>query len=184
MYIKPFEEAYREDIRAIHMATASEHARSDRAHGEFSLLMYCDEYLDHETAFMAMDENDERPKGYVLCAKDAKTWAENMQSYGEKIEALGEPYITRFREGLKEYDLAYEMYPAHLHIDILEEYTGKHLGSLLMKTLFEYLRKENVKGICLGVARANERAAGFYKAMGFEILAESEGGWFMGKKLL
>lgn len=182
MYVKPFEEKYRKDIEAIHMATASEHARNDKAHGQFSLLMYCDEYLDHETAFMLMDEND-IPKGYVLCAKDAKTWAHNMKPYGEKIALLGEPYITRYSEGLKEYDLAYEEYPAHLHIDLLEECTGKHLGTLLMKTLFEYLEKEKVRGVCLGVARANTRAAGFYKAMGFEILAEDEGGMFMGKKL-
>lgn len=182
MYVKPYSSEYRKALQDIHMATASDRARNDQRHGTFSLLMYCDEYLDHETAFMLMDEQD-IPRGYVLCAKDALKWKENMASYGERIRSLGEPYISMLEDNFQTYTLAYEEYPAHLHIDILEEYTGNHHGTMLMNALIEALKAEHVRGICLGVARANQRAAGFYRHIGFEVLEESEGGYFLGMKL-
>ena len=182
MTVEEYRSEWRDVLRAIHMATASEKARADRKHGEMSLALYCDEYLDHETAYVLLDE-DRIPRGYILCAKDARIWAENMKPYAEKIIALGPPYDQRAISALKEYELAYEEYPAHLHIDILEEYTGNHHGSMLMETLLERLRKDRVKGVCLGVAKANQRAYGFYRHFGFEVLAEDENGAFLGLKL-
>lgn len=178
----PYTPVYKEAIRAIHMATASEKARTDRRHGRFSLLMYCDEYLDHETAFVLLDEND-TPAGYILCAENASAWAENMKPYAEEIISLGAPYDARVKTQIEEYRMAEKEYPAHLHIDILEQYTGQHGGSILMNALLDHLKKVNCPGVCLGVSRANERAFGFYRHFGFEILAEEEGGWFLGLKL-
>lgn len=182
MYVKPYSPQYRQALRDIHMATASDRARNDERHGKFSLLMYCDEYLDHETVLMLMDETD-IPRGYVLAAEDAYRWKENMHSYGEEIKALGEPYITMLEDNFQTYTAAAPFYPAHLHIDILEEYTGNHHGTMLMEAMLEKLKEDHVKGVCLGVARANERAVGFYKSIGFEAVEESEGGFFMGLKL-
>lgn len=178
----PYKEDYKKALQDIHMATASEKARTDQRHGKFSLLMYCDEYLDHETAFVLLDDED-RPAGYVLCAESASEWAQNMKPYIEEIEKLGPPYDQMVHGQIEEYKLAEPSYPAHLHIDILEEYTGKHGGSLLMNTLIEHLKQNHVKGVCLGVARKNERAFGFYRHFGFEILAEDEGGMFLGLSL-
>ena len=79
MYVKPYSPEYRQALRDIHMATASDRARNDARHGKFSLLMYCDEYLDHETVLMLMDEED-IPRGYVLAAEDACQWKENMNT--------------------------------------------------------------------------------------------------------
>jgi ribosomal protein S18 acetylase RimI-like enzyme len=107
-----------------------------------------------------------------------------MHPYAEEIRKLGEPYIKRVEDGLREYNLAYEEYPAHLHIDILEEYTGNHHGTMLMKAMLDLLRQHHVKGVCLGVARANQRAVSFYLHNGFKVLAEDEGGFFMGQKLI
>ena len=183
MRIVPYSPEYRDAMRRIHLATASEKARTDEKHGRFSLLMYCDEYLDHEHALMLVDDEN-IPRGYILWAEDAHVWAENMQPYAEEIRKLGEPYIKRVEDGLREYNLAYEEYPAHLHIDILEEYTGHHHGSMLMKAMLNLLRQHHVKGVCLGVARANQRAVSFYLHNGFKVLAEDEGGFFMGQKLI
>ena len=147
-----------------------------------SLALYCDEYLDHEIAYVLLDE-ERIPRGYILCAEDAKKWIRNMEPYVREIEALGSPYDKIAKYSLMEYDRAYEEYPAHLHIDILEDYTGNHHGSMLMETLLERLRKDNVKGVCLGVARKNDRAVGFYRHFGFQVLEEDENGYSLGLKL-
>ena len=182
MRVAPYTPVMKEEIRAIHMATASERARTDQRHGRFSLLMYCDEYLDHETAYVLVDD-DENPAGYILCAENAYEWAEHMKPYAEEIRALGDPYDKRVSAQIEEYQLAAAEYPAHLHIDILEKYTGRHGGSMLMETLRSHLQSSGCLGVCLGVGRANERAFSFYRHFGFEILAEDEGGWFLGLKI-
>ena len=69
MYIKEYMPEYREAMEKVCLATASEKARTDKKHGQFSLLMYCDEYLDRELAYMLMNDED-TPVGYILCAKD------------------------------------------------------------------------------------------------------------------
>ena len=180
--VRPYTPEYRDQLRAVHMATASEHARSDETHGRFSLLMYCDEYLEHETVLMLVDEND-HACGYIMCAEDYASWRKHMIPYAEEIQKLGEPYAHRPYDAFRDYEAASSEYPAHLHIDILEEYTGNHHGTMLMEALIDHLKQKSVKGVCLGVAKANERAFGFYTKMGFRVLASDEGGAFMGLKL-
>ena len=101
-----------------------------------------------------------------------------------RLMLLRKYYNNRGNVGLKSLiAMAEKEYPAHLHIDILEQYTGQHGGSILMNALLDHLKKVNCPGVCLGVSRTNERAFGFYRHFGFEILAEEEGGWFLGLKL-
>ena len=182
MTVEEYRPEWREALRSIHMATASENARTNEKHGKMSLALYCDEYLDQETAYVLLDE-DRIPRGYILCAEDAMTWIKNMEPYAEEIRALGPPYDRRAEDALHEYELAYKEYPAHLHIDILEEYTGNHHGTMLMEALLERLKKDQVRGVCLGVAKNNPRAVGFYRHCGFEVLEEDENGYFLGLKL-
>ncbi len=182
MTVEEYRPEWRDALRSIHMATASEHARTDEKHGRMSLALYCDEYLDHETVYVLLDE-ERIPRGYILCAEDAMVWAENMAPYIEEIKALGPPYDRRADDTIQEYQLAYEEYPAHLHIDILEEYTGNHHGSMLMEALLARLKKDHVRGVCLGASRSNVRAIGFYRHFGFQVLAEDEYGCFFGLKL-
>lgn len=67
-------------------------------------------------------------------------------------------------------------YPAHLHIDIEEPYTGGGNGRKLMETLLARLRVDGVRGVVFGVAASNQRAVGFYEHMGFKRLSEYDDG--------
>ncbi|MFC4855630.1 GNAT family N-acetyltransferase [Actinophytocola glycyrrhizae] len=60
-----------------------------------------------------------------------------------------------------------ERFPAHLHIDLLPRLQGRGDGRRLLTALLDGLASAGAPGIHLGVARANERAIGFYKRMGF-----------------
>ena len=98
--------------------------------------------------------------GYILCAKDLKAYEKNAYPY----------YLT-----LKELERFYPEYPAHIHIDILKEYTGNGVCSKLMQALFEVLKEEKVPGICVLVDTNNKRAVRFYEKMGFKAFEENPG---------
>lgn len=75
-------------------------------------------------------------------------------------------------------------YPAHLHIDLLPEAQGGGNGSRLIHTLLGALRSRGVHGVHLGVGKANAGAVGFYRHLGFEVLAEDPNSFTLGMKLL
>ena len=62
-------------------------------------------------------------------------------------------------------------YPAHLHIDILDEYQNQGFGAKLMDALFTELKRRNVKGVMLQADIHNEGAVRFYKRLGFKMLS-------------
>lgn len=56
-----------------------------------------------------------------------------------------------------------EDYPAHLHIDLLPECQHQGIGSRLIKTLADHLRRQRIKGLMLNVANDNKNALRFYE---------------------
>lgn len=59
-------------------------------------------------------------------------------------------------------------HPSHLHVDLLPVAQGRGLGRRLLQRLFDQLAAAGSTGVHLGVSRANVRAIGFYRAMGFD----------------
>lgn len=169
MQVVPYTPEHREELEAVCIATASERARTSEAHATFTLAMYCDPYLDYGVAYMLLDDEGVA-RGYVLACEDWNKWAPQTQSYREKIEALGPEYQARYKDEADFYASVVDTYPAHLHIDIEEPYTGGGNGRKLMDTLLARLRADGVKGVVLGVAASNKRAVGFYQHMGFQKL--------------
>lgn len=63
-------------------------------------------------------------------------------------------------------DLA-TVFPAHLHMDLLERTRSLGLGRVLMERLLWELRGRGVTGVHLGADPANTNAIGFYRHLGF-----------------
>lgn len=101
--------------------------------------------------------------GYILCAKDLKVYEKNAYPYYLTLKELDEVKAERFPNANRELERFYPEYPAHIHIDILEEYTGNGVCSKLMQALFEVLKEEKVPGICVLVDTNNKRAVRFYE---------------------
>lgn len=173
--VVPYTPEHADELRAVCLAQASERARTNKAHGRFTLLMYCDAYLDRGVAYMLVDENDVA-HGYVLAAKDAHAWRHDFEPYRQRIAELGPNYEQRVAEELDFYESVADEYPAHLHIDIAEECCGQGGGRMLIEALLARLRADGVVGVVFGVSAANERAVGFYRHMGFEKLSEYSDG--------
>ena len=72
------------------------------------------------------------------------------------LKELDEVKAERFPNANRELERFYPEYLAHIHIDILEEYTGNGVCSKLMQALFEVLKEEKVPGICVLVDTNNK----------------------------
>lgn len=178
MQVVPYTPEHREELEAVCIASASERARKEATHAQFTLLMYCDPYLDYGVAYMLLDD-DGIARGYVLACEDWRVWEPKTVSYRQQIEALGPEYQARYKDESDFYASVVEEFPAHLHIDIEEPFTGSGNGRKLMETLLSRLRVDGVKGVVFGVAATNTRAIGFYQHMGFQKLSEyGEGGGY------
>lgn len=175
MRVVPYQPDYAARLREVCLEQASERARTDRAYGRFTLLMYCDAYLERGVAYVLLDDDD-AAQGYVLAAEDITAWMRDFEPYRQQIASLGSEFEERADEELAFYASVQEDYPAHLHIDISESHTGKGGGRMLMQALLDRLRADGVPGVVFGVSARNERAIGFYRHMGFaELLAYGEG---------
>ncbi len=61
-------------------------------------------------------------------------------------------------------------YPAHGHIDLLEQARGRGIGTRGMRYLMNRLREAGAEGMHLQVSPVNHGAQTFYRTLGFEVL--------------
>jgi ribosomal protein S18 acetylase RimI-like enzyme len=64
-------------------------------------------------------------------------------------------------------------YPAHGHIDLLEEARGRKIGSRGLRLMMERLAATGISGMHLQVSPKNEGALAFYRTLGFERLEDA-----------
>ncbi|RAR06420.1 gcn5-related n-acetyltransferase [Stemphylium lycopersici] len=62
-----------------------------------------------------------------------------------------------------------QQYPAHLHIDILQEYQRKGWGTVLIQKFFEVVKSLGASGLHLDMVESNVKARAFYESVGFRI---------------
>lgn len=172
-----------EDVRHICIATSEMKTDTDKER-DFILTLFCDYYIEVEpqNCFVAVNEDD-KVIGYILCSEDYEKFAPKLKS----------DYIIKFKTdifkkisskaGLFFYIVYKKKYPAHLHIDILEEYQRMGIGHLLMNSLLEHLKNNNINGIMLTVSSKNKKGMSFYKKYGFKQEINIFGGAVMGLNL-
>jgi len=76
-----------------------------------------------------------------------------------------------------------DLFPAHVHINLLAAARGRGAGRQLLGTLLAALAADGAPGVHLGVARSNVGAVRFYEALGFGHLAAETDTVFMGRLL-
>ena len=67
-------------------------------------------------------------------------------------------------------------YPAHLHIDLLPPFQRAGHGRALMETFYAAAASAGAVGVHVTVAKANTRAIGFYRRLGFRPLEVADPG--------
>lgn len=145
------------------------------------LLLYCNYYLREckETSFTAVDEHDEAI-GYIFCAPSYKKYKKEFKSVELKqLKKLGLGYYLPAALAIQLQTLFTLGSCAHMHIDILPQYTGKHIGTQLLNELKKCLSRKNINGIFLVVGASNKRAVSFYKKLGFKVRLNLIKGYLM-----
>lgn len=177
MKIIEYQDCYKKQVEHIAMMTSSK-AMEDPIHAQFTLAMYADPYLDHGIAYLIEDQGS--IYGYILCAPDYLSFIANKD---EMLERMPRSFHERAKKEWAVYEKYHTLYPAHLHIDLLKETRGQHLGTKLMQRLFDRLKHDHVSGVMLGVSLENKGAIAFYTKNGFTILEKNRVSAVMGLRL-
>ena len=176
-----------EDIKQIEYIcrmTAGPGSRRDERIGKIISTMYSSYYAreERETSFV-LDDNGE-VGGYIICAPDFKRFF-----IGYRKNEVKQVFKMSRSDGITAWfiPLAYfpfkRIYPAHLHIDLLEKYRSGGNGSKMMSVLLEKLKEMNIPGVMLIVDTDNTGAIRFYERNGFHKIISLSKGTVMGKKL-
>lgn len=173
-----------ERVKYICIQTADEKAKTDKATGDIIANTYSTYYVREEPEGCFVLEDEGLVVGYIICSTDVKKFKRLFR----KVD-LKEIKKIKNAAGIENwfipvpYMIFKSIYPAHLHINLLEDYQGKGYGTELMNTLLSFLREKGVKGVMLLAAESNKGAVRFYKKHGFKIFVTAFGGVAMGKKL-
>lgn len=171
--IRPLQSSDKADVEHICIATAPSELCRDKNAREYTLFMYNRYYtrvVRH--SFVAVNDKD-KPIGYILCAPNYNLYKKDF--FKNELKEIRKLSIGKYlfsRSEVMFYKKYSKEYPAHLHIDILPEYQGKHIGTNLMNTLFEYLKEIGVKGLMLSVSPQNKGAIAFYESCGFNAFSK------------
>ena len=139
--------------------------------------------LPYTWGFVMERDDTKEVVGYVIGTTDTRAFEEAAKEtwwppLASKYPVKGERKITGTPEDeryaklfLKVHDIEQECInfsPAHLHINILEEYRGKGWGRRMIGRAIECLRDEaGVDGVFLGLDKRNLDAMKFYERLGF-----------------
>jgi len=152
--------------------------------------IYVGPYLEFEPDLALILEDDEGVCGYALGATDSRTFYDRYErewrpaicaqfpapsgdaANWTRVEAVHHAYHH------PEYYCPepYEVYPAHLHIDLIARAHRQGHGRRMMNEVMDRLRAKGVPGVHLGMAGSNDRAYRFYTTLGFvELCRRGEG---------
>lgn len=158
-------------------------------------------YLYYESDLALMLEDASGVCGYALGAYDSRSFYERYErEWRPELcrrypEPVGDP--STFTPLQSIYYLyhhpdyfcpePYDLYPSHLHIDLLPRVHRQGHGKRMMIELMDRLRAKGSPGAHLGMFASNERAYRFYTALGFEELARvgdgDQASVYLGKRL-
>ncbi len=184
MEIKKYNEKYREDVQLVCKMTGPGECMTDEKIAAYIVNTYCNYYIDNEAEnCFVLTDDDDIARGYIICCSDFGKFRKGFKKYLPVIKAnAGKNIFEVYGEFLGTM-LFSRSYPAHMHIDINYEFTGKGNGTKLLNELISHLKSKNVKGLMLIVGEGNQEAISFYKKNGFDTLLKAFGARIMGMKL-
>ncbi len=159
-------------------------------------------YLKFEPQLALMLEDEAGVCGYALGALDSRSFYERYeQEWRPELckqfpEPKGKPanwtrsQTIHYLYHHPEYFCPepYEIYPAHLHIDLMQRAHRQGHGGRMMNELMSRMRDQGTPGVHLGMAASNDRAYQFYRKLGLvDLCRRGEGDdetIYMGKRLI
>ncbi|SDQ74338.1 GNAT family N-acetyltransferase [Actinopolyspora saharensis] len=184
-------------VRRICVATgdAGEHARNILREPELMAHVFASPYLLLQPELCFLAESSGQPLGYVVAALDSvefyRRWEREFSpcfARGHPAPPLGGGWDESARADDADEQLRLllhrprtmllpdtDVYPSHLHINVLSGARRMGAGKALLRALFDALAAAGSPGVQLGVRATNASAHAFYRAMGMTRLPLDEG---------
>jgi ribosomal protein S18 acetylase RimI-like enzyme len=140
--------------------------------------------LEPSLAFVAQDAGG--VGGYVVAALDSQAFEQRLErdwwpalraSHPEPSQDVAQGLSPPERFALHAIhhpwgtpDELARGFPSHLHINLVPRLQGQGIGRQLIATVISALRNRGSHGLHLHVTHSNQRAAGFYRQLGFAEL--------------
>lgn len=175
--VRGYREKDKENVRRICVESAG-CKDADEEIRQYLTLLYCDYYIEHEpeNCFVAVDEQD-NAVGYIICSGNYYEFERIFsEEYLPKIAALGAKRYVDAKLDLLSHGMFKDMYPAHLHINIDENYRRIGLGSYMLSVLKAHLKKKGISNVMLVCDNDNYSAIAFYEKNGFKKLLSTKMG--------
>lgn len=137
-------------------------------------------------AYVLEEEDTKEVVGYVVGTHDTQAYEEDVINNWFPIHAIryryesplnnsdikpsDKSYLERYRnpKAYRSFDANVAFSPAHLHINILDEYQGRGWGRRMIGKAVEHLREMGLDGLWVGIDPRNNAARKFYEKVGFE----------------
>lgn len=153
-------------IKSIFFLSSEKKEFSSEAEKEDFFHRWTDYYIKPPIKDLLLTHNKlSQINGYLMGARDS-------------LSAL-----SFYRDKIRSYEIFYdlfELYPAHLHMNVHPEARGLGVGSKLIEEYVQILKSSDCRGVHI-VTSPDQRNVGFYKTHGFEYAEVRE---WKGFKLL
>lgn len=196
MLIRPANSGDRDEMYRICLVTGAGGSDATGLYRYPSLLgdVFVGPYLALSPQFCFVVDSGGGAAGYVLGALDSREfalrcaadwWPARREEYRLARPVPGDPdsALLHWVANPPPVPEFVDLYPSHLHIDILPTLQGGGWGRLLLTRLFDTLRAQGSIGVHLGVAVSNDNARGFYRHLGFRDIDGDERTIWMGLDL-
>lgn len=146
-------------------------------------------YVALEPGFSWTLEDEVGPCGYVLGTPDSLQFSQRFESEWyprvvSELESIRQRVPVSpsdlereqrrwFEDRRWEFPQPIDVFPAHLHIDLLPRVQGRGLGVRMVGGLLDAMRKARVPGVHLVMHPENDRARRFYQKLGFYSLSRT-----------
>ena len=187
--IRTFRIADLEALYAISLATGHEGGDASHLYEDRKLIghIYSAPYALLEPRLALVVEDDEGVAGFAVGAPDTAKWQERLEAewWPKLRRQYDDPAARPMTEWSADQRRAYaihhpprtpqqvvELYPAHLHLNLLERTQGRGAGTMLFS---EWMARAGVGTTHVGVNSANARAVRFWSRRGFDRLKLGDG---------
>ena len=189
--IRRYEPRDADDLARICLLTGSSGHDASGRYSDDRLLgdVYAVPYAVHDPHWCWVVDDGSGAKGYLVATPDTDSferwfieswWPERDAAYRAHANAESRALIDGLNRRRTDAARFARTYPAHLHINLLDDLRGGGWGRALIETLVIQLREQGIPGVHLVASLDNDNAQRFYERLGFERL-EAPGGAAYGK---
>ena len=191
--IRTFRSGDLDAIYAISLATGHEGGNASHLYSDPKLIghIYSAPYVLLEPRLALVVEDDEGIAGFAVGTPDTRKWQERLESewWPKLRRQYADPASRPAGEWSADQRRAYtihhpqrapqqvvELYPAHLHLNLLERAQGRGAGKILFSEWMALASQQGVGATHVGINSANTRAVRFWSKRGFDRVKLADDG--------